>query len=165
MIARYVAIGMLACMVSFTAQAQRSLENLVSEAKAEWMFGQWQGTGEKGESSTLNISWDLEKHVVLLHLKMRGVESKGYTVMEPKSEMPKFYSFDKDGTISKGDWAMEGTDLVLRVAAESATLGSWKQSFVFTGSASEGLTVNLHGIDSSGNLSATKETLKFKKQK
>lgn len=165
MIARYVVIGLLACTIPFAARAQRSLESLVSEAKAGWMFGQWQGTGEKGEVTTLSISWDLEKHVVLLHLKMPGIETKGYTVIEPKSEMPRFYSFDKEGTVSKGAWAVEGSDLVLRVEAESATLGSWKQGFVFTGNAREGLQVRLHGIDSSGNLTTAKEILKFKKDK
>lgn len=165
MIAHHVAIGLFACMVSFSAQAQRSLESLVSEAKAEWMFGQWQSALPNGESLTLNISWDLEKHIVQLHLKAPGSETKGYTVMEPKSETPKHYSFNSGGTVAKGAWAMEGGDLVLRVEAEHAALKPWKQGFVFSGSASDGLTVRIHGIDGSGNLTPAGETLKFKKTK
>ncbi len=69
MIARNVAIGLFACWVSFSALAQRSLESLVSEAGADWMFGQWQGTWEMGEYITLSLSWDLEKHVAVLQWK------------------------------------------------------------------------------------------------
>jgi hypothetical protein len=166
MIARYVVLGLLACMVSFAAQAQRSLESLVSEASAEWMFGQWQATSENGETVTLNISWDLEKHVTVLHLKTGNMESKGYTVMEPKSEMPKYYSFDTRGSVGKGSWNMEGGELVLRVESESADRGPWKAGFVFTGSASEGLQVRMHTIDSSGDLATpARQVFKFKKQK
>jgi hypothetical protein len=166
MIARYVAVGLLACMVSFSAQAQRSLDSLVSEANAEWMFGQWQAQSENGNTVTLNVSWDLDKHVVILHVKTADMESKGYTVIEPKAEMPKYYSFDNKGSVGKGSWAMEGSDLVLRVESESADRGPRKMGFIFGGSASEGLKVSMHTIDNSGDLATPAQaTFKFKKQK
>lgn len=166
MIARYLAIGLFVCMVSLPAQAQPSLDSLVSEANAEWMFGQWQGQSENGDAVTLNISWDLDKHVVLLHVKTPGMESKGYTVVDPKAEMPRYYSFDNRGSVGKGSWAMEGSDLVLHVESESASRGPWKVGFVFAGSASEGLQIRMHTIDSSGDLTAPPRSIfKFKKQK
>ena len=166
MIARYAAVGLFACMVSFSTQAQRSLDSLVSEANAEWMFGQWQCPMENGDTVTLNVSWDLEKHVVILHVKAPDMESKGYTVIEPKAEMPKYYSFDNRGSVGKGSWAMEGSDLVLRVDSESPTRGTSKVGFVFGGSAGEGLQVRMHSIDSSGDLATpARATFKFKKQK
>jgi hypothetical protein len=165
MIARYVAVGLLAGVVSFSAQAQRSLESLVSDANAEWMFGQWQAQTEKGETVTLNVSWDLDKHVVLLHVKTGDLEAKGYTVMEPKAEFPKYYSFDSRGSVGKGSWNMENGELVLRVEAESPERGSWKEAFVFTGGASTGLQVRMHTIDSSGDLATpARMTFKFKKK-
>ena len=112
MIARYLAVGLLACMASFSAHAQGSLESLVSEAKAEWMFGQWQAQLENGDPVSLNVSWDLDKHVVILHVKAGDMESKGYTVMEPKAELPNYYSFDNRGSIGKGSWNMESGGLV-----------------------------------------------------
>jgi hypothetical protein len=166
MIARYVAVGLFACMVSFSTLAQRSLDSLVSEANAEWMFGQWQAQSENGNTVTLNVSWDLDKHVVILHVKTTDMESKGYTVIEPKAEMPKYYSFDNKGSVGKGSWAMEGSDLVLRVESESADRGPRKMGFIFGGSASEGLKVSMHTIDNSGDLvTPAQATFKFKKQK
>jgi len=166
MIARYVAVGLFACMVSFSTQAQRSLDSLVSEANAEWRFGQWQTQTDSGDAVTLNISWDLDKKVTVLHVKAPDMESKGYTVIEPNAEMPKYYSFDNKGSVGKGSWGMEGSELVLRVESESADRGPRKVGFIFSGSASEGLKVTMHTIGSSGDLETpARMTLKFKKQK
>jgi hypothetical protein len=166
MITRSVLIGLLAGLVSLAAHAQPSLQNLVSEANAEWMFGQWQGQTDNGDTATLNVSWDLQKHVIVLHVKAGDMESKGYTVMEPKAELPRYYSFDNRGSVGKGSWNLEGGDIVLRVESETAERGPRKAGFVFTGSASAGLQVRMHSVDSSGDLSASPQfTLKFKKQK
>jgi len=166
MIVRYLAVGLFACLLSFSAQAQRSLASLVSDAEAEWMFGKWQAQTENGDAVTLDVSWDLEKHVVLLHVKVGDMESKGYTVMEPKAELPKYYSFDNKGSVGKGSWNMENGDLVLRVESESPERGPWKSGFVFTGNASTGLQVRMHNVDSSGDLATpARVTFKFKKEK
>ena len=166
MIPRYVFVGLFACLLSFSAHAQRSLENLVSEANAEWMFGNWQAQSENGDDVTLNVSWDLDKHVVMLHVKTTDMESKGYTVVEPKAELPKYYSFDNRGSVGKGSWNMESGDLVLRVESEIPDRGPWKAAFVFTGSASTGLQVRMHTVESSGDLATpARMTFKFKRQK
>jgi len=165
MIARYLAVGLLAFLASISAHAQVSLESLVSEAKADWMFGQWQAQSESGDPVSLNVSWDLDKHVVLLHVKTSEMESKGYTVMEPKAELPKYCSFDNRGSVGKGSWNMENGDLVLRVDSESPERGPWKAAFVFTGSASTGLQVRMHTVESSGDLATPpRMTFKFKKK-
>jgi hypothetical protein len=154
------------CVLSFSAWAQNSLSSLVTEADAEWMFGQWQAETDSGGSVTLNISWDLDKNVVVLHVKTPDMESKGYTVLEPKAEQPKYYSFDNRGSVGKGSWNMEGSELVLRVESETADQGTRKMGVVFTGSASTGLQVRIHSIDSSGDLATpARMNLKFKKQK
>ena len=166
MIVRHLGVGLLACLVSFSALAQRSLENLVSDADAEWMFGKWQAQTDNGDAVSLNVSWDLDKHVVLLHVKVGDMESKGYTVMERNVEQPKYYSFDNRGTVGKGSWNMENSDLTLRVESESPDRGPTKTAFVFTGSATTGLQVRMHSVDSSGDLvTPARATFKFTKEK
>jgi hypothetical protein len=165
MIARCLAVGLFACVLSFSAHAQRTLVDMVTDASAEWMFGQWEGQTENGDAVTLNVSWDLDKHVVLLHVKTGEMESKGYTVMEPKAEFPKYYSFDNRGSVGKGAWNMEGNDLVLRVESETAERSTRKAAFVFAGSASTGLQVRMHNVESSGDLATpARMTIKFKKK-
>jgi hypothetical protein len=47
MIKRCFAVGLLACLLTLSAQAQKSLESLVSEAGTEWMF--WPMAGPDGQ--------------------------------------------------------------------------------------------------------------------
>jgi len=164
MIARHLATCAVASMLAISAYAQNSLESLVSEARADWMFAKWQAETENGEKVTLNVSWDLEKHVVVLHVKAGDMESKGYTVLEPNAEMPKYYSFDNQGAVGKGSWNMENGDLVLRVESETDR-GPRKTAFIFSGTSSTGLQVSMHTINSSGDLATpARITFKFKKQ-
>jgi hypothetical protein len=165
MIARHLTACAFASMLSLSACAQGSLESFVSEAKADWMFGKWQAETDNGDKVTLNVSWDLEKHVVVLHVKAGDMESKGYTVLEPKAELPKYYNFDNRGTVGKGSWNMENGDLVLRVESEIPDRDPRKTAFVFTGTSSTGLQVSMHNVESSGDLATpARMTLKFKKQ-
>jgi hypothetical protein len=133
MITRYLAVGLFACMLSFSAQAQRTLETLVSDPAADWMFGQWQAETENGDPVSLTITWDLEKHVVVLHVKTRDMESKGFTVMEPKVELPRYYSFDNRGSVGKGSWNIENGELVLRVDTETPDRGPRKSALFLPG--------------------------------
>jgi hypothetical protein len=60
---------------------------------------------------------------------------------------------------------MEGGELTLRLESKTAD-GSRKMAAVFTGSATAGLEVRLHGVDDSGSLASPARTvLKLKKQK
>jgi hypothetical protein len=166
MMNRYLAAGLLACLGSLGLQAQQSLTELVTEAKADWMFGQWEAQTDNGDPVRLNISWDLEKHVVVLHVKTADLESKGFTALDPASREARYFSFDSRGSIGKGTWGVESDELVLRTESQNPDRGPWKVAFVFTGNASDGLTVRMHPINESGGLAtAARLTLKFKKQK
>jgi hypothetical protein len=162
---RCLSVGLLACFLSFAVSAQSSLEELVAEASADWMFGKWQAPGENGDTVQLSITWDLAKKVATLHVKAGDMEAKGYTVVSPKEEQPQYFTFDNKGAVGKGSWNMENDELVLRVESDTPTRSGVKTAFVFGGSASSGLEVRMHGIDGSGDLSTpARATYKFKKQ-
>ena len=166
MMARYLTAFWLACLASLSAQAQQSLAELVTEAKADWMFGQWEAQTDNGDTVRLNVSWDLDKHVVVLHVQAGEMNSKSYTVLDPASREARYVSFDNRGSVGKGTWGMESEELVLRTESQSSERGPWKVAFVFTGNASEGLQVRMHPINESGGLvTPARMTLKFKKQK
>jgi hypothetical protein len=154
----------VACLAPLAAQAQ-TLADRVGEANAEWMFARWQAQSENGDTVQLNVSWDLEKHVVILHVKAGEMESKGFTYVDPVSQEVKYVSFDSRGFVSKGSWGMESEELVLRTEGQSAERGPFKAAFVFTGNSSDGLQVRMHQVDASGALSDRKTVFKFKKQK
>lgn len=166
MIARYLAVGLLAWAASLGLQAQPTLAELVTEAKADWMFGSWEAQSDSGESVRLNISWDLDQRVIVLHVKTGEIESKGFTALDPTSHEPTYVSFDSRGSLGKGTWGLESEALVLRIESRSHEYSPRKLGFVFTGNATDGLQVRLHPMTTSGDLeSPARLTLKFKKQK
>ena len=166
MIARYLGMGLLVCASWLGAQAQQKLADLVDEAKADWMLGKWEAQTDNGGTVTLAFSWDLDKHVIVLHVKTPDMELKGYSALDPSAANEvKYFGFDNRGAISKGNWAPEGSDLVLRIETQTSER-TVKMAAVFGGSATEGLQIRIHSIESSGSLSATpRMALKFKKQK
>lgn len=165
MIARYVAIGLVACSAWLAALAQESLADLVDEANASWMLGKWEAEIDSGKV-TLEFSWDLDKHVVVLHGKTPDLEFKGYTAREPGSmNEVNYYGFDNRGSVTKGAWTLEGDELVLKVETRSATRTT-KMGVVFAGNATDGLVLRLHGLDTFGNLvTPARAELKLKKVK
>ncbi len=164
MIARYIGLGLLVCATCTGLQAQQKLVDLVSEANAEWMFGKWETQTDSG-SVTLDVSWDLAKHVVVLHVKTPDMELKGYSALDPTSTMDvSFYGFDDRGTISKGKWALEDGKLVLRIESQTAER-TVKMAAVFAGNSTDGLLVSLHGVDQYGSLAPARSEVRFKKVK
>ncbi len=158
--------GLLTCAAWLPLHAQPTLADLVSQADAEWMLGKWEAQLENGGTVTLDVSWDLDKHVIVQHGKMNDTEFKGYTVVEPGVTAPKYVSFDTRGTVGKGSWAMEDGNLTLRLESNSPERGVSKMAVVYAGSAGEGLEVRLYRVNDSGELdSSAALTVKFKKQK
>jgi len=164
MIARLLLLVFAAWLGSAAAHAQ-SLSDLVNDAKADWMFAQWEAQSDSGDTVKLNISWDLDKHVAILHVKTSDMESKGYTVIDPAKGSAVYYSFDNRGSVGKGSWEMESDELTLRVEIQSSERDPFKVAFVFGGSAESGLEIRMHPISSSGDLEASSRTYKFKKAK
>jgi hypothetical protein len=161
-----MAIGLLTLVAWVGAQAQTNLEDMVNQGDAAWMLGKWEGPSDDGTSVTLTFSWDLNKNVVVLHGKVGSeMEFKGFSAIEPGSGEVKYTGFDNRGTVTRGAWGMENGELTLRLESKTAE-GSRKMAAVFTGSASQGLEVRLHGVSDSGDLaSPARTTLKLKKQK
>jgi hypothetical protein len=165
MIARCLGIGLLTAAAWLGAQAQQSLAELVSEAKADWMLGRWEAQTDNGATITLNFSWDLDKKVVVLHGKLPDMEFKGYSALEPGAMQVNYTGFDNRGVVTKGSWGLENDELVLRAESRSAER-TWKMGVVFTGKDGQELVLRLHGVGDSGELvSPARTTLKFKKQK
>jgi hypothetical protein len=156
-------LAIAACLITWTSQAQQTLVDLVQEANAGWMLGSWKATTDDGGTFALNLSWDLDKHVVVLQGKGDEVEFKGYSALEPGTDQVSYVGFDNHGAVSKGKWGMEDNELVLRVESRSER-GTWKMAAVFTSAPGGGLNLRLHRLDDWGNLVSPEQTLlRFKK--
>lgn len=156
-------LALAASLLTTMAQAQQTLSDLVQEANAGWMMGSWKATADDGGTFNLSFSWDLDKHVIVLHGKGDDVEFKGYSALEPGSDQVSYVGFDNRGTITKGKWGVENEELVLRVESQSDER-TWKMAAVFTSADGGNLNLRLHRLDESGNLVSPEQTLlRFKK--
>jgi hypothetical protein len=159
-----VVLSLLTCACCLTAAAQQKLTDLVREANVEWMMGKWEAAN--GENVSLSWTWELNKSVAVLSGKMGDVEFKGYTAVDPVSGEIKYAGFDSQGSVTTGNWQPSGDEVVLFAESHSAERGATKMAIVFTGSASDGLTVRIHEVSGSGGMvSPARTTTKFKKQK
>jgi len=160
---RYCIAALAALLLGTNTQAQQTLADLVQEANAGWMVGSWKATTDDGGTFALNLSWDLDRHVVVMHGKGDDMEFKGYTALEPASDQVNYVGFDNRGAISKGKWAMEDGELVLRVESRSDR-GTTKMAAVFASASGGGLNLRLHQVDQWGNLVTPQQMLlRFKK--
>jgi hypothetical protein len=160
---RYCILALAGLLLGTNTHAQQTLADLVQEANAGWMMGSWKATTDDGGTFALTFSWDLDRHVVVLHGKGDDMEFKGYSALEPASDQVAYVGFDNRGAISKGKWAMEDGELVLRVENRSDR-GTYKMAAVFTSASGGGLSLRLHRIDDWGNLVTPEQTLlRFKK--
>ncbi len=162
--ARLLAAGLFVCISGLNLLAQQSLPDLVRQAKADWMLGRWECQTENGQTVSLTISWELEKHAIAFNIKTPETEAKSYSVKDPSGDEVKFFSFDNRGSVTTGTWAMEGEELVLRIESQIPDRGTEKAAVVFSGTASEGLKVRMHSLDSSGGMvTPPRFSLKMKK--
>ncbi len=159
---RHLFLVFAVCLISSLVQAQQTLSDLVQEANANWIIGSWKASTDTGGTFRLDITWDLDKHAVVLHGKGDDIEFKGFSVLEPGSDQVSYFGFDNHGVVSKGMWSKENDELVLRVESRTDE-GARKMAAVFTSTVG-GLDLRLHRLDDSGNLVAPEHVLmQFKK--
>lgn len=161
--ARFSIIVLATLLLGTPSHAQQTLADLVQEANAGWMLGSWKAPTDDGGTFSLSFSWDLDRHVVVLHGKGDDMEFKGYSALEPASEEVSYFGFDNRGSITKGKWAMEGGELVLRVESRSQR-GTMKMAAVFVPASGGNLNLRLHQLDQWGSLVYPEQSLlRFKK--
>ena len=160
---RYCIVALAALLLGPNTQAQQTLADLVQEANAGWMMGSWKATTDDGSAFTLNLSWDLDRHVVVMHGKGDDMEFKGYSALEPASDEVDFCRVrqsrrDQQGNVGHG---RRGSGSEGRSRSDRGTL---KMAAVFASASGGGLNLRLHQIDQWGNLVTPEQTLlRFKK--
>ena len=162
---KYALILALVGCVS-AAQAQPSLAELVDQAGAEWMIGNWVSEGENGETISLSTAWALDKNVILLDRKDSRLEIKSMTAVDPQSGEVRYVGVSNHGGIILGTWTEESGNPVLKFKAHGRDGRSLKGAVVFKSGADQTLLAEYYPIDDSDNLvEPAKAKFVFKRKK
>lgn len=138
--------------VLFQARAQRTLADLVAEAGAEWMIGEWVGYTGNGEPMTQKVSWDLDKHVVSMHFQSPMFEIKSMTGLDPATGQARYVGFSNRGGALSGTWQEEAGWPMLRLQGTNADGQSWKMALVYRRVDENAMAVEIYGLDDADHL-------------
>ena len=143
-------LALLGCMTA--AQGQQTLAELVDQAGAEWMIGNWVSEGENGQTIDLSFAWALDKHAILLDRKDSRWEIKSMTAVDPESGEVKYVGVSNQGAIILGTWSEESGNPVLKFHARGREGRSMKGAVLFKSGGDQKLQVDYYATDDWNNL-------------
>jgi hypothetical protein len=148
------------------ASAQQKLGDLVAEGGYEWMIGKWEATTDDGEQIKLEYKWELDKHIIIMKLKLPDNEFHAMIYYKPTDDQVVQVTVGKKGGTGKGVWEPAGDKAVLRHEYTDADWQTQKMAIVHSKVDNNTMKWDIHEIYSSGELSDyPNATIELKRQK
>lgn len=162
----FLAAAAILVITSTGASAQQKLGDLVAEGGYEWMIGKWEATTDEGEKLELEYKWELDKHLIIMKLKMPDNEFHGMIYYKPTDDQVVQVTVDKKGGTGKGVWEPAGEKAILRHEHTDADWQTQKMAIAQSKVDNNTMRWEIHEIYSSGELSDYPNfTVDYKRQK
>lgn len=159
-----IVVLLVACAIP--AAAQQKLGDLVYEGGYDWILGKWVATTDEGDKIEFEYKWGLDKHVILIDLKMREFKLHGMIMFVPSKEEIVQVSADNRGGTWKGTWRDDYGQAVNRMENTSADGETMKAEIVHSKVDADTMKVAMYAVDDSGyRASEAWGTLNYKRQK
>jgi hypothetical protein len=148
------------------ANAQERLGDLVTDYGYGWLIGKWQATTDEGDTISFEYKWQLDKHAILVHVKMPEFEYAGMIFFRPMQEDVVQIGVDNRGGNGKGTWdAMDGKAL-LKYEHTSADWETHRMAIAHGKVDNNTMKTEIYEMDSTGWVSPQpSHTLQYKPQK
>ena len=161
-----LAVAAVLFILAGGASAQQKLGDLVTEDGFDWMIGKWQTTTDQGDKVDLVYKWELDKHMVSVHLKWPGYEHRGMIFYVPTEEKIVQIGADNQGGSGKGTWEAQGDKAVHKYEHTSANWETNKMGFIHSKVDADTMKLEVYEVSSSGELSDYPSfTSEYKRQK
>ena len=161
-----LAIATILLIATTGASAQQKLGDLVAEGGFDWMIGKWEANSDEGDKIELVYKWELDKHMVSMHLKWPDNEYRAmifYNAVEDKIVQ---ITVDNQGGTGKGTWEPTGNKAILKHEHTGSDWQTNKMGFVHSKVDGNTMTWDIHELYSSGELADySSYTIEFKRQK
>jgi hypothetical protein len=162
----FLAMAAMLLILAGSAGAQQKLGDLVTEGGFDWMMDKWQATTDQGDKVELVYKWELDKHMVSVHLKWPGYEHRGMIFYVPAEDEIVQIGVDNQGGSSKGTWDADGNKAVLKIELTGADSQINKIGYAFSKVDADTMKVEAYEVYSSGELADYPSfTAEFKRQK
>ncbi len=143
------AVIVLLAVCAVPAVAQQKLGDFVTDGGYDWVLGRWAAATDEGKVE-LEYKWGLDKHIVLVEVKMGDYRQRGIVMLDPDRGEVIGVAADNKGGTWKGDWTEEYGDLVYRLQQTGSNGQVNKMQVVHAKVDSDTVTIGVYGADSSG---------------
>jgi hypothetical protein len=133
-------------------QAQSKISDLLAQADAKWMIGQWEARTSQGDVIELRCWLDLDGTIGLTHVKAPNMELKSVSHVDPDTQDAKYLGFSRDGAVSTGTWSDHFGDLLLKVESRHPSGQTWKAGIVHRRVSAQTMRISIHEVTASGDL-------------
>jgi hypothetical protein len=159
-----LAAGLLVCASG--AAAQEKLGDLVTEGGFDWMIGEWTATTDSGDKIDLVWKWELDKHMLSVHLKWPNYEYSGMIYYVPAEEKILQIGVDNRGGNGKGLWEANGSKAVNKYEHTDADGQVHKIGMVHSQGDNDTMKLEIYEISDTGQLAESPAfTTQYKRQK
>lgn len=148
------------------ASAQQKLGDLVTEGGFDWLIGDWEATSDEGDKIELVYKWELDKHLMTMHLKYSDNEYRAMIFYKPAEDQIVQITVDNKGGTGKGIWGADGNKAVLKHEHTGTDWQTNKMGFAHSKVDDNTMKWEMHEMYGSGELSNYPNfTVEFNRQK
>jgi len=161
-----LAVAAILVILAAGARAQQKLGDLVTEGGFDWMIGRWQATTDQGDKVELVYKWELDKHLVTIHLKWPNYEYRGMIFYVPTEDKIVQIGADNHGGSGKGTWDADGNKAVHKYEHAGADGQTNKMGMTHSKVDADTMKLEVYEVYSSGELADYPSfTTEYKRQK
>jgi len=163
-----VVVALTAGLLVFTsgAMAQEKLGDLVSEGGFDWIIGAWTAATDQGDKIDVAYKWELDKHLLSIHLKWPNYEYRGMIFYVPAEDKIIQVGVDNRGGNGKGLWDADGNKAVHKYEHTDRDGQTNKMGMVHSRVDNDTMKLEVYEISGDGELGQYPTfTTEYKRQK
>lgn len=161
-----LALAIVLAILANGARAQQSLGGIVKEYGFDWIIGRWVATTDEGDKIQIEYKWQLNRHLITLHLKWPDYEYQGMIFYRPAEEEVVQIGADSRGGNGKGTWDVEGNKAIIKYEHIGADWETDRMAIAHSKVDANTMKAEVYSVDSSGQIADEPSgTLECKRQK
>jgi hypothetical protein len=148
------------------AAAQQKLGDLVTEGGFDWMIADWTATTDQSDKISLVWTWELDKHMLSVHLKWPNYAYRGMIYYIAAEDKIVQVGVDNRGGNGKGIWENGGEKAILKYEHTDAEGEIHKMGMVHSQVDNDTMKMEIFEMQDSGGFGESPVlTTEYKRQK